>query len=377
MRILLITLSDLLPLVLIKILNPALECCAIVVDEPEKSKKLLGDNPLSNIIYPFYELKECIEKFYFDCIVCPSPFWEFPNYEYAKKSGIPNDLLVSFSLIHAPENFFVERALRHYKEHVSEFEMFATGSSYVHHSLDTKKFTHKLFNFGHPSQDLYYNFQIAKYVLTEAGGSDYIKYALIGFFPQHLHYDESKTIAQNGRLLQYVIAFNDVHNFWLSIEKYKSLLNPEYLKFKLPLENEMDRITPLDTEVKYISLNGRLLSRERIDVWQNKSYPDTVKENVKILDDYLTLCEENNVRPIIFTAPMTYGYMKYFSKKKLDEFQYVIGNALKKHSTAVFFDGWKLQGVSDYDFFDVDHMNIQGAAKFSTILNDFIENLEN
>ena len=44
---------------------------------------------------------------------------------------------------------------------------------------------------------------------------------------------------------------------------------------------------------------------------------------------------------------------------------------------AYFVDGWKLSGFSDDDFYDVSHMNIQGSAKFSAILNDFIEQLEN
>lgn len=200
---------------------------------------------------------------------------------------------------------------------------------------------------------------------------------MICLAPYSLHYDESKTISQNCRILQYVIALNDVHNFWLPIEKYKSLLRDDYLNFKLPLENEMNSVTPLSTEVHHISLAGRLAARERIDVWKDRYFPETLKENVKILDDYLTLCEENNVRPIIFTAPMTYGYMKYFNKKKLDEFHYIIADALKKHSAAVFFDGWRLPIFSDENFWDVDHMNIQGAAKFSMILNDFIEKLEN
>ena len=149
------------------------------------------------------------------------------------------------------------------------------------------------------------------------------------------------------------------------------------MNFKLPLESEMDGVTSLSTEVQNISLAGRLAARERIDKWKNKSYPDTVKENAKILDEYLTLCEENNVCPIIFTAPMTYGYMKYFNKKRLDELHCVIADALRKHSAAVFFDGWRLPIFSDENFWDVDHMNIQGAAKFSMILNDFIEKLEN
>lgn len=90
----------------------------------------------------------------------------------------------------------------------------------------------------------------------------------------------------------------------------------------------------------------------------------------------MTLCEENNIRPIMFLPPMTEGYMKYFSRQKLDEFYYLVEQACRKHSSAIFIDGWRLQGFTDEDFLDVDHMNIRGAAKFSAFLNDFIESLK-
>ena len=372
MRVLLMTLSDILPLALTQVLNPALEHCAIVVDEPEKAKKFLAGTPLENIVYPFYELKECVDNFHFDCAVSI----ELGIGDWGKKYGIAKNKFVNLFQIYTYENFLMERALRYYSEHAAEFEMVATGMSYTESAISPQYFKRKLFNFGRGTQDIYYDYQIAKYVLKKSGGGK-IKYALIGLAPYSFHFDESKTYGENFRILQYVIALNDVHNFWLPIEKYKSLLRDDYLNFKLPLENEMNSVTPLSKEVHHISLNSRFLARDRIDVWKDRYFLETLKENVKILDDYLTLCEENNVRPIIFTAPMTYGYMKYFNKKKLDELHCVIADALRKHSAAVFFDGWRLPIFSDENFWDVDHMNIQGAAKFSAILNDFIEKLEN
>lgn len=119
----------------------------------------------------------------------------------------------------------------------------------------------------------------------------------------------------------------------------------------------------------------RLEARKIIDAWSKKYYPLTRDENVTVLDDYLTLCEANNIRPIMFLPPMTEGYMKYFSRQRLDEFYYLFGQACRKHPGAIFIDGWKLQGLTDSDFHDVDHLNLQGAIKFSTFLNDIIETL--
>ena len=73
--------------------------------------------------------------------------------------------------------------------------------------------------------------------------------------------------------------------------------------------------------------------------------------------------------------PMPEGYMKTYSRKRIDELRHFVGLACRKHQNAIFIDGWKLQGFTDRDFFDYGHMNLQGAAKFSAFLNDFIESL--
>lgn len=173
--------------------------------------------------------------------------------------------------------------------------------------------------------------------------------------------------------MQYLIAFNDLHNFFVPVDFYKKFIRAEYLLMKLPLEPFDYGAVPLN---KKMDQQSRLNARNTIDGWADKNYPDTRDENIKILDDYLTLCGRNRIRPIMFLPPMTEGYIKHFNKQKLDEFHYLIGQACKKHPYAVFIDGWKLQGFTDRDFYDVFHLNIIGAAKFSTFLNSVIEKLD-
>ena len=162
----------------------------------------------------------------------------------------------------------------------------------------------------------------------------------------------------------------------MPIEKYKTLIRQEFLSTKLPLDSiDLNNICLEKTPMRFINFTEALNSRKNIEIWSKKNYPETVVENTKILDDYLTLCEENNICPIIFLTPRTEGFMKYFSRKKLDEFYCIVNQALKKHSGARFFDGWKLSGFTDKDFYDNTHLNLQGAKKFSSCLNDFIEQL--
>ena len=168
-----------------------------------------------------------------------------------------------------------------------------------------------------------------------------------------------------------------MHNFWLPYEKYSNLFNKNYLSYKLPLENfNINNVMGEKTQLRFMDFKSRLGARERTEVYSRKYYPDTLKEYVKILDDYLTLCIKNTIRPIMCTFPVSECYSKYFSKKLINEFNHYVSEALKKFPESGFIDGWKLKSFDDSDFYDVDHMNIKGAAKFSAILNNFIQQLE-
>ena len=165
MRVLLVTFSNVLPFALKNILNPALEYCAIVVDEPEPAKdfiKSVGGN--ENFVHPFYELKECISDFHYDFVLCVSNGYDsFFFYKNFSKYNLPREKFVYFCV--SDGNFLVKRALQYYEKHSAEIEMFATGISYTSVGLDANQFKYKLLNFGRSSQDLYYDYQIANRVL--------------------------------------------------------------------------------------------------------------------------------------------------------------------------------------------------------------------
>ena len=178
-------------------------------------------------------------------------------------------------------------------------------------------------------------------------------------------------------MTRYFIAFNDLHNFHVPAEDYGKFLRPQYFSMRMPLE-PFDVNNPFYAKrpVTFMTPEKRLEARRLIDSRSRKYFPETRAENVKILDDYLTLCEQNKIRPVIFLPPATDGYRKHFSKRIIDEFYYFVRRACTKHPYAVFIDGWKLQGVKDRDFYDEIHMNIIGAAKFSSFLNSVIEQLD-
>ena len=168
-----------------------------------------------------------------------------------------------------------------------------------------------------------------------------------------------------------------MHNFSLSYDELTKVFQLGFLHqldddFKKYNDNHKENLKIFEQN---ISFDFALQARNKIDHWKDRQYPATVEENKKILDDYLTLLEKCNIQPILFLPPMVKEYEKNFSKEKIDElFAYL--NELYRRHNFIFVNGWAMNDFDDHDFFDIDHLNINGARKFSSKLNEIIMKLE-
>lgn len=356
------TFSEVLPFAVNEVLNSEMEFCAVVVDKVEIAKKILP----SEKIFSLFELKECLGNFYYDFAVCISDKSmvnllpeQFRNYD------LPKNKFVHLHDVDGEYNFQLTKKLNLFKKDFAYFEIFSTSPAYSKYALSENKFDRKIFDFSIGGQDLYYGFKIAEKILSE---ENKIRDVLIGLAPYSFNYDQSVGYDFNFGILPYFVAFNDVHNFWLKSDEYRNLFNENYFSREI-----------FDEEEKIFSSEGmsffeKMNVRNYVEAWNGRNFPNTRAENIKIFDKYLTLCEKNSVRPIIYLSPASQGFMKHFSRERLGEFYQIINEALQKHSTAKFFNGWNLAGFTDEYFFDAEHFNIRGAEKFSEILNKFILN---
>lgn len=394
MRILLVTYTKNLVKRLAN-LSSNLEYCGIVVDEVEPAKKALEKIGLSrDLLYPMSNLSNCLERIHYEYILCADMGWENKLLQSVRACGVSKNKTVGINFFR--NEFLTERALRYFNEHCTEFDMFATGISYAETGLNVNCFKRKLFNFARSSQDLYYNFLTAKFAISCGGEHSKIRYALIGLAPYEFHYDLSQSMNLQFLMLDYLVAFNDLHNFFVPIDTYRKFFREEYLLNKLSL-NDFDVNDPFLVKKKYhaYSVSSKIAAENKKNVSKTpnknvakeapvradghggkKDFPETCLNNIKILDDYLTLCEENSIRPIMFLAPMPSTYMQNYSVNQIEELRYIVEQACQEHLSARFIDGWELDFINDSDFYDKGHMNLQGATKFSTYINDFIEALE-
>lgn len=152
-------------------LSPELEYCAIVVDEVESAKEILEQVGLpQELLHPMGDLKKCLETIDYDYVLCVQNKPYDGRITILQKYDLPKEKIVNFAALSTETNWQTERHLRYYKEHSKEFEIFATGTSYTETAIDVRKFSRKTINFATSSQDLYYNFQIAKAAVSYRGG---------------------------------------------------------------------------------------------------------------------------------------------------------------------------------------------------------------
>ena len=169
MRVLLVTWIDKLSEKLAA-LNPELEYCAIVVDKVKPAKEVLEQVGLSaDLLHPMTKLRSCVEELDYDYVLLVQNKFYDGKIKLLQQFALPKEKVVSFAALPTAGNWQTERHLRYYREHAQDFEIFATGSSPTEAAIDVRRFKRKAINFATSSQDLYYNFQIAKAAVSCGG----------------------------------------------------------------------------------------------------------------------------------------------------------------------------------------------------------------
>lgn len=196
---------------------------------------------------------------------------------------------------------------------------------------------------------------------------------MVGIAPYSLHYDLSKCVRESAFLSKYFFSLNDLHNYWIDYETVKNFLRPEFLKSMQDRAAVYEFNYELPTST--MSLENAIDAMNEIESWSRKNYPATVEENKKVLEDYLTLLEKCNIQPILFLPPMYKEYEENFSREKINELFAYLNELYRKHDF-IFVNGWAMNGFEDQDFRDINHLNINGAKKFSAKINEIVMQLE-
>ncbi|MBR1553696.1 MAG: hypothetical protein IJ631_06790 [Schwartzia sp.] len=289
--------------------------------------------------------------------------------------GIPTSTIVNLTMLFFPVQLYEKVRLLHYLQRNiqgTSYKIFVTGLSYAYHGTDLSSYSLPTVNLSGISQDLYYDFSMAKRAMAYPQQS--FRYAVIGLAPYSFHSDLSRS-AENWRVPAYALALEDTHHFPLDSNQWRQLMYPLITRELRAIEKEkgaFDFNDPIGlcTQMDFVMGSAqRLAARKRAESWKWKRFPCTVKENKDILRQYIRLCHEKQILPILVIFPVTDIFRKFFSKQILEEF-YGYVDELQKEENVLMLDYFASDAFSHQDFYDIDHLNRTGAKKVSSMIDE-------
>jgi len=314
-----------------------------------------------------------IKNYHYDYIIIASQF-NSDIYEQLINLEINREKIFDYFKFCENDNNYINEEL-FLVDRNRDVEILATGISYISAAIKSLYMSKKIINLANPSQDLYYDYNIIKYILNKYKNDlKNIKYIFIGLCYYSFQYDMSLS-AMKSKVKMYYDAIGLKHNLKntsiLSMDLNLNKAIGDYIFFKEEYNNEELNVEVENCKINLNQINEKNGEKQAL-LDGNKNYPNTVKENIEILKSYLTLLADNKIVPIIVICPVTKYYSKIFSKRIKDEFYKIIFD-LKETYEFEFLDYSESDLFVDEDFYDVSHLNEKGAKKFSGILEEHLQ----
>jgi hypothetical protein len=110
-----------------------------------------------------------------------------------------------------------------------------------------------------------------------------------------------------------------------------------------------------------------------------KRHTDTTmpyfKEYIKELDNIIEYGKENNIKIVLVTSPTYHTYSENLNNRQLSLMSHLLDSITKNNQNVFWADYLKDKNFTKEDFYDGDHLRLQGAKKFTEILNQKLDSL--
>jgi hypothetical protein len=108
----------------------------------------------------------------------------------------------------------------------------------------------------------------------------------------------------------------------------------------------------------------------RIEAARHIGYVDQgrkqhLSENVRCLESMLRMCRTRGIRVFLVTLPATHHYSSLLAPSVWNEIRDTVGRIVADHPGTAYLDYSDLTEFDDSDYFDADHLDSSGAAKFT------------
>ena len=273
-------------------------------------------------------------------------------------------------------------------------EILILGNSHAFSGVDSNQFKLNAYNLAYTNQSIYFDKRLT---LKHLNNLPKLKYVLISV-DYHSLYFSSQGIRDIWSYYGNGIKYKDKRYLLPEISPFLFGFTPKvavsilkkntYKSFKKEDEYKNDfEVGEVILEKGYISYEEtnelEFLPKviiNRAESFVSKGLTKTVKmeqeEILLDLEDFITILKNKGIKPILFASPCYEEFNTYLRKDILINNKLIV-NHLRQKFNIPFLDYSNSKQFQKSDFYNSDHLNKTGGAKFGKILNDKILKMEN
>jgi len=258
-----------------------------------------------------------------------------------------------------------------------DIELLILGSSH-NTTINPKLFNIKTANLAFPMQDIQLDSAI---FFNQIKKLKKLKYLILEFDYITLF---KKNDDDYFRLSWYYIYYNIQLNNLKGIKKYSLYMSsPQFFNDiiikKINSFWQKKTINP-DAVFKNLNYNEKLIEIEtakRIKKMKKSLSNSNFNFNTSKINYIIDFCNKNNIKVILVSNPVHKTYSSSYENNLIKNRLVYIDSLLKTNKKLIYFNHEFDFNFNTNDFYNADHLNSTGAAKFTKLLNSKIDSIQN
>lgn len=259
-------------------------------------------------------------------------------------------------------------------QNASEINTLILGSSHTFYGINPEYFSQKTFNAAYVSQSLDLDYKILK---TYNSKYKKLKKVIIPISYFSL-FETLETDVEKWRMKNYTLYYD--FDIKTDINNKLEILNSDVksnLKKSIKhyfFNKSFITSSKLGWGTDFNSKNKKAFKGEFTAKKHTVKNFDLYDDNLKSLQNIITLCKKNNIKIIFITTPTHKSYYQNLNQIQLEKTIKTILELVKHNSNCTYINLLESNRFTDEDFYDADHLNEIGAKKLALFLENFKTN---
>lgn len=289
--------------------------------------------------------------------------------------------ICEYSLLNKANSYSYKR--NNLEMRLDSLEILILGTSHAYMGINPKYISQKAFNMANVSQSLYYDYSIFNTYKNKLKSLEMVIISISSFSfgfkisesdpYRGVYYYLFMNIDHEERKKTLDLKYNSLTALYGLKKSIKVLLDENPTKDVTQLGGYMENDFEFEWfKTKISNSSGAKLAKSHFELYNKLN----VVNNKAYLEQLIDNCKKMNIKVVLITEPVNETYYKNENQQMLAEKNAII-NDIKSRFGVQYYDYSKDKRFLLEDFRDNDHLNPNGAKKFSMILDKEVIQLIN